>query len=813
MRRHMQAIALVLAVISIGSPAFAQRPTSMGTISADVVKATQDQCQWTSVSSGRWASPWSRECEDAVTAYYQQQNSPRTQPSGTSAAGTPQPAQAIAAPARPTGQGSAVSNPKPESHSAHAKGTVATAGVRNQSRTAAPGPVFELDLPTSLAQGKSSQALAAEVTERGIDFYFDDGDIEYLRLLGATDELLNGLHHARYVFVDYQASPAKWKAEAARDEADARGVEAKRPDDAVIHWLLGMTLEFEQKPADAVPEFRKAIALKPDMACAHQNLAETLLASGDQQNALPEAREAVRLTPNAVDTHLVLGWVLNQTGDLVGAIAELREAARVAPDYYASHYSLGSVLFNQKNTDEAIHELREAVQLNPNYGRCHYGLGQALYEKQDFDGAAFEFKEAVRLNPGNATLHTWLAAALFRAGQPEEAAAEARTALMYEPKDTNAKQFLTSARAKLGETAGPVEASAPQQTTQNTQTASSGGLGGTTWSCHEVQTNAATLNYSITFLDTGIVKKDGGNWGQLGEPDATWQLSGSHITLRTPDSTARMVYEGDTDTSNSITARIVALYQDQGDFGSLDCRRQTPMPLAQPIAPSSQSTSRISSHPPYDDTCIRLGPGTLGAVAFTNICTEPIDLKWCYRQHAASGDWHCTVTPKLLPNHTLASPSCYQCSYDGRAAAYLSSRNLLASLPSDEEVASWSGSGPPQSASNNSSNSGSSDGQRQWRFVNPSQNWDTLTFEIRGRNGDSNSDDWNDETPLQTVTLKPGESWTEDCGGYFSLDIKWVLASSSDPQTDVYYASQVCYANNFEWNNNHNLREYDFPRQ
>lgn len=294
--------------------------------------------------------------------------------------------------------------------------------------------------------------------------------------------------------------------------------------------------------------------------------------------------------------------------------------------------------------------------------------------------------------------------------------------------------------------------------------------------------------------------------------DARWQLNGSTILLLMPENVEDN-YEGTVDSPTSITARSSPKFANSPETpSSLNCTHQTPVPPQQTTTAATQSSSP-SNHPPYDDKCLRMGQGNLGAVTFTNVCSEPIDLKWCYRKHGDSGPWTCTVTPKLEPNHTLQSPLCYRCAYDGRAAAYLSSRNLLAELPSDAEVASWSGSGPPEQNSSASGSQGSSDGQRQWRFVNPAQNWDTLSFEIRGRNGDSTSDDWNDEATLQTITLKPGESWTEDCGSYFSLDIKWQLASASDPQVDTFYASLVCYANNFVWNNNHNLREYDFPRQ
>jgi hypothetical protein len=102
---------------------------------------------------------------------------------------------------------------------------------------------------------------------------------------------------------------------------------------------------------------------------------------------------------------------------------------------------------------------------------------------------------------------------------------------------------------------------------------------------------------------------------------------------------------------------------------------------------------------------------------------------------------------------------------------------------------------------------------RRWKIVNPSQNWDTVYLEVRGRSGESTSDDWNDETAINTLSLAPGGQQLLTCGQWFSLDIRWYTTSSSNPQTDVYYVSLICYVNNFVWNNNHNLREYDFPRQ
>ncbi|MGH9758470.1 MAG: tetratricopeptide repeat protein, partial [Candidatus Acidiferrales bacterium] len=305
------------------------------------------------------------------------------------------------------------------------------AGTQSRRPAASPGPLFYLNLAASLAQGMSQQALANQAAKRGIDFYFDDGDAEWLHAMGATDALLNALRAARYNYVDYYSEKVKWQAEAARDEAVALSAGARRPEDPGIHWLLGIALQFQEKHADAMPEFRRAIVLKPDLSCAHRGLAESLIASGQKEEALSEARESVRLMPNGPGALMVLGYVLAQNGDSQGGIAELREAVRIAPDYFDTHYALASGLLAQKNTDEAIHEFQEAVRLNPVSEPSHFGLGRAQFAKPDYDAATFEFREALRLRPNDSNARTWLAGALYNGGQSEEAAAEAHTALLY----------------------------------------------------------------------------------------------------------------------------------------------------------------------------------------------------------------------------------------------------------------------------------------------------------------------------------------------------------------------------------------------
>lgn len=672
------------------------------------------------------------------------------------------------------------------------------------------GPFSTWMIVSAIASGKPLNELAGEIKQRGTDSYFDEGDVQCLQMLGASEEIFNALRTARYIWVDHSADPPKLKAELAQAEVEFQTLAANRPDAPALHFWLGWILRAEGKNVEAISELRKALALRSDIADAHRSLGEALYVSGKKEEAISELREGVRLHPNSSGPHYTLGDALYSSGDHQGGLAELREAVRVAPDYYDAHTKLGYLLLSEKSLDDAIREFREALRLNPKYEPSHTGLGWAFYAKHDYSASVVEYREAMHLNPRDADARTWLAAALYQTGQFEDSATEARVALLYDPKEQGVKNVLSSAKSKLGETAAPV---AGAQVVQTAQSTSSEGIAGSTWACQLVVTDQnGTGNWSLsfTFLEDGTAKVMNTQYGNIFyDYPPKWQLNGSSITILTSQEHNGDDFVGTMNGQTSMTLRVVGRWV--ADSGSLTCNRLTPLPPPpQPVAQAQPSPN----HPPYDDKCLRTGQGNLGSVTITNICTQPIDLKFCYRKQGDSGSWTCTVTPRLEPNHTLQSPFCNQCAYDGRAAAYLSSRNLLGSLPSDAEVASWTGSGPPPGQNSSASGGqGSSDGQRQWHFVNPAQNWDTLTFEIRGRNGDSTSDDWNDEATLRTVTLKPGESWTQDCGSYFSLDIKWQLASASDPQVDTFFDSLVCYANNFVWTNNHNLREYDFPRQ
>ena len=84
--------------------------------------------------------------------------------------------------------------------------------------------------------------------------------------------------------------------------------------------------------SEAVPYFRKVIALDPKAPGAHINLGITLADQFNLEGALEEFSEAIRLDPNAAAAHYNKGRVLLDLRRDSDAKPELETATRLDPD-------------------------------------------------------------------------------------------------------------------------------------------------------------------------------------------------------------------------------------------------------------------------------------------------------------------------------------------------------------------------------------------------------------------------------------------------------------------------------------------------
>ena len=222
------------------------------------------------------------------------------------------------------------------------------------------------------------------------------------------------------------------------------------PDSPEAHHNLGIALERQGRPDEAVTCYQQALRLKPDDAEAQNNLGIVLARQGRLDEAAARFQQALRLKPDYPDAHNNLGIVLEKQDKLDEAVACYQQALRLKPNYPEAHYNLGIVLAKQDKLDEAVASYQQALRLKPNYPEAHNNLGTVLARQGKLDEAMASYQQALRLKPDDPEAHNNLGLALAKQDKLDEAVASYQQALRLKPNYPEAHSNLGNALQEQG---------------------------------------------------------------------------------------------------------------------------------------------------------------------------------------------------------------------------------------------------------------------------------------------------------------------------------------------------------------------------
>lgn len=109
-------------------------------------------------------------------------------------------------------------------------------------------------------------------------------------------------------------------------------------NNAELHYLKGKRLLDDQRLADALNEFRKAVELDPDFAEARMELGLRLLAGANYTEALSQFQAVERLSPKLVEVQLALGDAYRSTRQWEKAKGAFDKALRMKSDLPQAHF-------------------------------------------------------------------------------------------------------------------------------------------------------------------------------------------------------------------------------------------------------------------------------------------------------------------------------------------------------------------------------------------------------------------------------------------------------------------------------------------
>jgi superkiller protein 3 len=179
------------------------------------------------------------------------------------------------------------------------------------------------------------------------------------------------------------ASPAAWA----------------RSEEAIRFNNIGAELLRQGKLAEAVVQFRNAVALEPSYAPAWRNLGYVLDKQGQVDEAVAAYQKAVALEPE-LNTHNNLGVLYDKQGRHEQAIQEFEKALKLDPSNATVRKNLETTRQNQGITQERqtrIAQAQKEAEARPRDPRAAYTVARVYASFDEKDNAFTWLAKALQL--------------------------------------------------------------------------------------------------------------------------------------------------------------------------------------------------------------------------------------------------------------------------------------------------------------------------------------------------------------------------------------------------------------------------------
>ncbi|MEL7536653.1 MAG: tetratricopeptide repeat protein [Pseudomonadota bacterium] len=191
--------------------------------------------------------------------------------------------------------------------------------------------------------------------------------------------------------------------------------ESPRNADA-LRIRAGLAL-IENRPDDAIIDFRVLARDDPEAIVNHYGLARAFLQKGDTALAEEAMRDAVRAEPNNLDARIQLAQYLSRAGRPDDAEELIRSVLVRDPENLVAYDTAFRIAFSKREWDQAESRALAMIAINSERPTGHYLLGLAKEAKGEIEAARTAYETALNRDDTAAEpLATW-ARMLVRNGE------------------------------------------------------------------------------------------------------------------------------------------------------------------------------------------------------------------------------------------------------------------------------------------------------------------------------------------------------------------------------------------------------------
>jgi tetratricopeptide (TPR) repeat protein len=239
----------------------------------------------------------------------------------------------------------------------------------------------------------------------------------------------------------------------AEAETTWRAILKAEPGSAEANAHLGFLESRQERYKEAVPLYRKALALDPAMPGLKMNLGLALFKSGSLREAVDTftvlRKSEPASSPEALRLATLIGIARFGLGEFAAAVPDLKEATASDPKNLPFRLMLAQSCLASKQYQCVLDVYHEILVLNAESAEADMLAGEALDEMKDHAGAIEQFRAAVKADPKVPNVHFGLAYLLWSQGKYEEAAPEFQAELANVPENVQAIAYLADTEVKL----------------------------------------------------------------------------------------------------------------------------------------------------------------------------------------------------------------------------------------------------------------------------------------------------------------------------------------------------------------------------
>ena len=236
-------------------------------------------------------------------------------------------------------------------------------------------------------------------------------------------------------------------------ESAWRAVAKADPANPEPYAHMGLLEARQEHYNEAVPFYRKALALAPRMPGLRLNLGLALFKSGALQQSLVEFTPLLKAAPagsaDAQRLTILVAMAHYGVGEYAQAVPYLKTAAEVDAQNLQLRLALAHSCLWSKQYQCVMDTYHEILTLNAESAEADMLAGEAQDELKEYDGAIAEFRAALKANPKEPNVHFGLGYLLWTQRQYLEAAQEFQAELANDPNHAQATAYLADADMQL----------------------------------------------------------------------------------------------------------------------------------------------------------------------------------------------------------------------------------------------------------------------------------------------------------------------------------------------------------------------------